>query len=155
MMSWKTHFVYGGLFDEARGVCRQEAVGGHDVDLISSSLFQNLGCCHKVLHIINDVILQDRNNMHCSYRQSKIMVTLIANPKIGISYDNDGDAASNISDNSDGRFLLGHHYYKDKYQLVCHLFRKQFSDQEAKSITCHHQSRLGKMGSSLCNGLEV
>lgn len=93
-------------------------MGGHDVDLIRASLLQNLSCCHKVLHIINNVILKGRNNMHCSTCQSKITVTLIASPKIRISYDNDGDAASNISDNSDGWFLLGHHYYKDKHQLV-------------------------------------
>lgn len=66
--------------------------------------------------------------MHGLSHQPKNIITLITSP---ISYDNDGDAASNISDNSDGWFLLGHHYYKDKYQLVCHLFRKQFSDQEA------------------------
>ncbi len=124
----ETHFVYGGLLDEARGVCRQEAVGGHDVDLISSSLLQNLSCCHKVLYIINNVILQGRNNMHYSSHQSKRTVTLIPSPKIRISYDNDGDAASNISDNSDGWFLLGHHYYKNKHQLV---FRKLSIDQVA------------------------
>lgn len=52
-----SYLIDGGLLYEPRGISRQQAVGGHDVDLVGSSLLQNLSCCHKILHVIYDVIL--------------------------------------------------------------------------------------------------
>lgn len=52
-----SYLINGRLLYEPWGVSRQQAVGGHDVDLIGSSLLQNLSCCHKILHVIYDVVL--------------------------------------------------------------------------------------------------
>ena len=51
------HLVDGGLLYEAWGVCRQQAVGGHDVDLIGPALLQDLCRRNEVFHVVYDVIL--------------------------------------------------------------------------------------------------
>lgn len=55
---WRAHLVDGRLLYEAGSVGGQQPVRGHDVNLIGSSFFQDLRCCHKVSDIIYDVILR-------------------------------------------------------------------------------------------------
>lgn len=56
--AWRAHLVDGRLLYEAGSVGGQQPVRGHDVDLIGSSFFQDLRCCHKVSDIVYDVILK-------------------------------------------------------------------------------------------------
>lgn len=55
----KSDLIYGRLLNEAWRIGRQQAMGGHDINLIGSSLLQDLCWCHKVFYIINDVILDE------------------------------------------------------------------------------------------------
>lgn len=96
---------------------------------------------------------------HHVNQKKKITAILRISPKICISYDNDGDATSNISDNSDGWFLLGHHYYKDKYQLVFYIIsgnRFYTESNQSHSIIKVDWVRWGKKcmnwPRTLCNG---
>ena len=70
------HLVNGGLLYEARGVCRQQAVGGHDVDLIRPTLLQDLCRRDKVLHVVNDVILRGKGVQN-------VVLRATAHPLIG------------------------------------------------------------------------
>lgn len=56
-----THLVDGRLLDEARGLAGEDAVRRHDEDLVGPSLLQGLGCCHKAVHVVDDVVLRQRN----------------------------------------------------------------------------------------------
>lgn len=51
------YLIDGRLLYECGRVCRQQAVRGHDVNLVGTSLLQDVCCCNKVLHVIYDVIL--------------------------------------------------------------------------------------------------
>ena len=53
----ETNLINGGLLNQTGGFGRQDAVRGHDIDLVSTSLFQDLCSSNKALHVINDVIL--------------------------------------------------------------------------------------------------
>lgn len=54
-----SHLVDGRLLDETRGVGRQQAVRGHDVDLVRSPLLQDLRGGDKVPHVVDDVVLPE------------------------------------------------------------------------------------------------
>lgn len=56
-----THLIDGRLLDEARGLAGEDAVCRHDKDLVGSSFLQGLGCCHETVHVVDDVILRQRN----------------------------------------------------------------------------------------------
>lgn len=61
-MRWgftSSYLVDGRLLDETRGVGRQQAVRGHDVNLVGSSLLQDLCGRNKVPHVVDDVILRE------------------------------------------------------------------------------------------------
>ena len=57
-----SYLVDGGFLYEPGGLCWEQAVCRHDVDLIGPSLFQNLSRRHKVLHVVYDVILREGND---------------------------------------------------------------------------------------------
>uniref|UniRef100_A0A480IX48 Phosphoribosyl pyrophosphate synthase-associated protein 1 isoform X1 n=1 Tax=Sus scrofa TaxID=9823 RepID=A0A480IX48_PIG len=78
------HLVDGGLLDQARGLRGQDAVRGHDVDLVRASLFQDLRSGHETLHVVNDVVHYD------------------------------GDAPADVSHHGDRGLLLGHHHWQSQ-----------------------------------------
>lgn len=59
-MAGASHLVDGRLLDEAGGVAGQDAVRGHDVDLVGASFLQRLGRRHKAVHVVDDVVLGGR-----------------------------------------------------------------------------------------------
>ena len=52
-----THLVDGGLLNEPGRIGGQEAMSGHDVDLIGASLLQDVCGRYEVLHVVYDIIL--------------------------------------------------------------------------------------------------
>lgn len=55
----RTHLVDGGLLDESGRVAGEDAVRGHDEDLVGPPFLQRLRRRHKAVDVVDDVILRE------------------------------------------------------------------------------------------------
>ena len=65
-----THLIDGRLLYEPGGITGEDAVCGHNEDLVGPSFLQRLGCCHETVNIIDDVILMGETELISSHLQA-------------------------------------------------------------------------------------
>lgn len=65
-----THLIDGRLLYEPGGITGEDAVCRHDEDLVCPSFLQRLGCCHKTVDVIDDVILMGGTDLISSHLQA-------------------------------------------------------------------------------------
>lgn len=76
MNYFHTHLINSRLLYKSGGIRGKKAMGCHDKDLVGSSLFQCLCCCHKAVNIIDNIILQNKK------RLSKLNLLKAAHPTV-------------------------------------------------------------------------